>query len=110
VFLPTLLLGAAFPAALKLIVDSGCVGRDVGKVVALNTLGGIVGTVITGFLLVPWFGLMNTLAILAVLAAMLGLVAALRGTSGFRAARWGAIVIAVSTAGVALLTPDEGLL
>jgi spermidine synthase len=109
VFLPTLLLGAAFPAALKLIVDSGCVGRDVGKVVALNTLGGIVGTVITGFLLVPWFGLVNTLAILAVVAAMLGLVAALRGTSGFRVARWGAIVIAISTAGAALLTPSDRL-
>ena len=109
VFLPTLLLGAAFPAALKLIVDSGCVGRDVGKVVALNTLGGIVGTVITGFLLVPWFGLVNTLAILAVGAAMLGLWAALRSTSGFRVARWGAIVIAVSTAGAALLTPSDRL-
>jgi spermidine synthase len=109
VFLPTLLLGAAFPAALKLIVDSGCVGRDVGKVVALNTLGGIVGTVITGFLLVPWFGLVNTLAILAVVAAMLGLLAALRSTSGFRVARWGTIVIAVSTAGAALLTPSDRL-
>ncbi len=88
VFLPTLLLGAAFPAALKLIVDSGHVGRDIGKVVALNTFGGIVGTVITGFVLVPRFGLVKTLAILAVVAAMLGLLAAMRGTSGFRVARW----------------------
>ncbi|MDH4081567.1 MAG: fused MFS/spermidine synthase [Nitrospira sp.] len=109
VFLPTLLLGAAFPAALKLIVDSEHVGRDIGKVVALNTLGGIVGTVTTGFLLVPRFGLVNTLAILAVVAAMLGLLAALRSTSGFRAARWGAIVIAILTAGAALLTPSDRL-
>ncbi len=109
VFLPTLLLGAAFPAALKLIVDSEHVGRDIGKVVALNTLGGIVGTVTTGFLLVPRFGLVNTLAILAVVAAMLGLLAALRSTSGFRAARWEAIVIAILTAGAALLTPSDRL-
>ena len=109
VFVPTLLLGAAFPAALKLVVDSGHVGRDIGKVVALNTFGGIVGTVITGFVLVPRFGLVTTLAILAVVAAMLGLWAALRGTSRFRVVRWGTIVIAIMAGGAALLTPSDRL-
>jgi len=109
VFIPTLLLGAAFPAALKLIVDSGHVGRDIGKVVALNTFGGIVGTVITGFVLVPQFGLVKTLAILAVVAALLGLAAAMRGTSGFRLARWGTIVTAIIAVGAAVLTPTDRL-
>ena len=109
VFLPTLLLGAAFPAALKLIVDSGHVGRDIGKVVALNTFGGIIGTVITGFVLVPRFGLVKTLAILAIVAALLGLLAAMRGTSGFRFARWSTIVIAIVAVGAALLTPADRL-
>jgi spermidine synthase len=109
VFVPTLLLGAAFPAALKLIVDSGHVGRDIGKVVALNTFGGIVGTVITGFVLVPQFGLVRTLAILAVIAAALGLLAALRGPSGSRFARWAAMAIAILAVGVAVLTPSDRL-
>ncbi len=109
VFIPTLLLGAAFPAALKLIVDAGHVGRDIGKVVALNTLGGIIGTVITGFVLVPAFGLVNTLAILAVVAAVLGLIAAMRGTSEFRYARWGTIVIVIVAVGAAALTPSDRL-
>ena len=109
VFLPTLLLGAAFPAALKLIVDSGHVGRDIGKVVALNTFGGIIGTVITGFVLVPRFGLVKTLAILAIVAALLGLLAAMRGTSGFRFARWSTIVITIVAVGAALLTPADRL-
>ena len=109
VFLPTLLLGAAFPAALKLIVDSGHVGRDIGKVVALNTFGGIIGTVITGFVLVPRFGLVKTLAILAIVAALLGLLAAMRGTSGVRFARWSTIVIAIVAVGAALLTPADRL-
>jgi spermidine synthase len=109
VFLPTLLLGAAFPAALKLIVDSGHVGRDIGKVVALNTFGGIIGTVITGFVLVPRFGLVKSLAILAIVAALLGLLAAMRGTSGFRFARWSTIVIAILAVGAALLTPADRL-
>ncbi len=109
VFLPTLLLGAAFPAALKLIVDSAHVGRDIGKVVALNTFGGIIGTVMTGFVLVPRFGLVKTLAILAVLAAFLGLFATMRGAAGVPFARWGAIVIATITVGATLLTPADRL-
>ena len=109
VFIPTLLLGAAFPAALKLIVDSGHVGRDIGKVVALNTFGGIVGTVITGFVLVPRFGLVKTLAILAVLAALLGLLATMRGVSGFRYARRAAIGIIIMTIVAAALTPSDRL-
>ena len=109
VFVPTLLLGAAFPAALKLIVDAGHVGRDIGKVVALNTLGGIAGTVLTGFLLVPRFGLVRTLAILAVAAAILGLLAVMRGTTGFRFARRGTMVIGVLAVGAAVLTPSDRL-
>ena len=109
VFVPTLLLGAAFPAALKLIVDSVHIGRDVGRIVALNTLGGIVGTVVTGFVLVPRFGLVTTLAILAVAAAFVGLGAAMRGPAGWRGARGGAIAIAVAAIGAALLTPSDRL-
>ncbi|WP_206530199.1 fused MFS/spermidine synthase [Nordella sp. HKS 07] len=77
VFLPTLFLGAAFPAALRLIVADGHVGQGVGAVAALNTLGGIAGTVLTGFVLVPQLGLVRTLAVLAITAAAIGLFAVL---------------------------------
>lgn len=77
IFVPTLFLGAAFPAALRLIVSDGHVGQGVGKVAALNTLGGIAGTVLTGFVLVPQLGLMRTLALLALTAAAIGLIAVL---------------------------------
>ena len=77
VFLPTLFLGAAFPAALRLVVADGHVGQGVGVVAALNTLGGIAGTVLTGFVLVPQLGLMRTLAMLAIAAAAIGLIAVL---------------------------------
>ncbi|MFJ4156613.1 fused MFS/spermidine synthase [Pseudomonas sp. NPDC089752] len=79
VFLPTTLLGAAFPLALRLAVGNGHVGRDVGLVVALNTLGGIIGVMLTGFVLVPQFGLVRTLFVLAAVAAVIGMVAAWRG-------------------------------
>jgi len=109
VFIPTLLLGAAFPAALKLIVDAGHVGRDVGKVVALNTLGGIVGTAVTGFVLVPQFGLVRVLGALGVVAVALGFLAAMRGRIDTGFARRGTIVLALVTVVAAFVTPSDRL-
>jgi spermidine synthase len=106
---PTLLLGAAFPAALRLIVDAGHVGRDVGKVVALNTIGGIAGTVVTGFVLVPRLGLVRALALLAVAAGVLGLVAAMHGPSDRRGARGAATVMALAAGAAAWFTPSDTL-
>jgi hypothetical protein len=87
VLLPTVLLGAAFPLAVRLAVDGRRVGRDVGTVVALNTLGGILGVGLTGFVLIPAVGLVRTLALLAGLAALVGLIAAWRGNAVGRPAK-----------------------
>ncbi|MGF6691809.1 spermidine synthase [Metapseudomonas resinovorans] len=109
VFLPTTLLGAAFPLALRLSVDSAHVGRDVGAVVGLNTLGGIVGVLLTGFVLVPQVGLVRTLAVLAVLAAGIGCMAAWRGADVRRPMRGAIGVVAVVTLVTAVLTPPDRL-
>ncbi|WP_330115472.1 fused MFS/spermidine synthase [Pseudomonas sp. JS3066] len=109
VFLPTTLLGAAFPLALRLAVDSGHVGRDVGVVVALNTLGGIIGVMLTGFLLVPGVGLVRTLAVLAVLAALVGCIAAWRGAEVGPSMRGTILALAVTTLAIAVLTPPQRL-
>jgi len=72
---PTLLLGAAFPAVLRLAARPGSAGRDTGRVLALNTAGGIVGTFVAGFVLVPWLGLVHALGALAIAAAAIGVCA-----------------------------------
>ncbi|WP_244494863.1 fused MFS/spermidine synthase [Bosea sp. Root483D1] len=105
----TLLLGAAFPAALRLIVDPRRVGRGVGTIVALNTLGGILGTVLTGFVLVPLLGLVRTLAILAIAAGVLGAVAALRERSGSSKAWIAALAVSAATCLTAILLPSDRL-
>jgi spermidine synthase len=81
VFIPTLLLGAAFPVVLKLAVGPHRIGRDVGQVLAFNTFGGIAGTLLTGFVLVPQIGIVRTLASLAIAAAAIGLFAVFRGAA-----------------------------
>ena len=77
VFVPTLLLGASFPAALRLTAGTNRTGREVGMILALNTAGGIAGTLLTGFLLVPALGVVRTLAMLAIAAATVGALAVL---------------------------------
>jgi len=88
VFLPTLLLGAAFPVVLKLVARPIEIGQGVGDVLAFNTFGGIAGTLITGFVLVPTVGMMRSLTILAVCASTIGVVAVLRGSRTNTLARY----------------------
>jgi predicted membrane-bound spermidine synthase len=76
---PTTLLGAAFPAAARLAAGAERVGRDVGRVAALNTAGGIAGTLLTGFVLIPRLGIVRALGLLALGGATLGALAILRG-------------------------------
>jgi predicted membrane-bound spermidine synthase len=109
VFLPTTLLGAAFPIALRLSVDRNHVGRDVGVVVALNTLGGIAGVLLTGFVLVPGLGLVRTLAVLGALAAVIGLLAVWRGKGVSTSLRLGVAAVAVLAVGIGALTPPQHL-
>ncbi|WP_232820870.1 fused MFS/spermidine synthase [Dyella sp. C11] len=88
VLLPTMLLGAAFPAVLRLAAQRDRSGQGVGAAVALNTLGGIAGTSLTGFVLVPAFGLVRSLALLAIAASAVGLIAVFAGSTSRGKARW----------------------
>ncbi|WP_426409869.1 fused MFS/spermidine synthase [Bradyrhizobium ganzhouense] len=108
VFLPTLLLGAAFPVALRLVVREMRIGQDIGAVMAVNTLGGVGGALLTGFVLLPWLGLVHTLAALAIAAGLLGIVATWAG----RASRTGlGLAFAVGAASIvaAIATPTDRL-
>lgn len=109
VFLPTLLLGAAFPVALRLAVGTARVGRDVGRVVALNTLGNIGGTLLTGFVLVPVLGLVRTLGVLAVVATGLGMWAVMSGRPPLPWRRQAVAAMALVALLLAAVTPPDRL-
>ncbi|MBB5326555.1 fused MFS/spermidine synthase [Tunturiibacter gelidoferens] len=109
VFVPTILLGAAFPVALQLAADPERPGRDVGAVLALNTAGGIAGTLLTGFLLVPALGLVHTFSVLAVAAATVGALAVVLGTGVSRKVQWAVFGIGLVAVAVGILTPPDRL-
>jgi predicted membrane-bound spermidine synthase len=109
VFLPTLLLGAAFPLALRLSVGHEHVGRDVGAVVAFNTLGGIIGVMLCGFLLIPLLGLVRTLGLLAIIAACIGWFAVRKGHGVKKGRRQAVAALGLLSVAMAVLTPVDKL-
>ncbi|MCY1200791.1 Polyamine aminopropyltransferase [compost metagenome] len=78
VLVPTLLLGAAFPAVLRIAVPPARRGQGAGLVLAGNTLGGIAGTLVVAFVLLPRLGTVRSLVLLAAAACVIGIAAAWR--------------------------------
>jgi spermidine synthase len=69
------LFGRQFPVAVRCCAGRGeGAGRLTGRAYAVNTLGTILGSLGTGFLLIPTLGVANTLVALAALNVVLGLV------------------------------------
>lgn len=64
--LPTSLMGLAFPLATQLNHQiTGQIGRSVGNIYSSNTLGCILGSSLTGFVLIPNLGVQRTLELAA---------------------------------------------
>ena len=79
-FVPTVLFGMSFPVLTYLVTKgSQDIGGSLGAVYGVNTLGGIVGSIIAGYLLLPNLGSQQTLVILAMLNFLSGIL--LFGTS-----------------------------
>ncbi len=87
ILVPTLLMGMTFPVVSRLYArDMTRVGGKIGHMVAVNTLGGVIGSFGAGFFLIPHLGTQGTIVLLAVLSALLGggLLLAEKGVGG----RW----------------------
>ncbi len=78
--LPTaILLGACFPVVARLVAERETnIGRRIGRVYALNTVGAVAGSLLAGFVLLPALGIERSIALVAVLAAVSGLHLATR--------------------------------
>ncbi|HEY6641901.1 fused MFS/spermidine synthase [Povalibacter sp.] len=108
VLLPTILLGAAFPLAMRIIAEADRAGTDTGSVIAWNTIGGIAGTVLAGFVLVPHLGLERSLGVMAIAACVLGITAVMHDAAVGHVARWTTFACGVlAVAGAVIVKPDH---
>jgi spermidine synthase len=72
---PTLLMGAAFPLAIKLYSSTmNDIGKRIGLVYASNTVGAILGSILAGFVFISFFGLRNALLVTAGISALTGIL------------------------------------
>ncbi len=72
--LPALCMGLAFPLANANIQRvEAAVGTRAGLLYLANTVGAVMGSLITGFLLLPWLGMQATIAVLAACAVGAGI-------------------------------------
>ena len=74
-FVPTVLFGMSFPVLTYLVTKgSKDIGGSLGAVYGVNTLGGIMGSIVAGYLLLPNLGSQQTLVSLAMLNLLSGIL------------------------------------
>lgn len=86
---PAVLSGAIFPLLVRMEVDRPAeAGPGTGRIVARNTAGGILGSLVTGFALLPLLGLMGGILVVTGLSLLGGLVSWLALTRTRSRGRW----------------------
>jgi spermidine synthase len=70
--IPATLIGISFPLASELTVTRmNVLGRKIGALYALNTVGGVLGSLAAGFVLIPYLGSQGALSALIVVNVLL---------------------------------------
>lgn len=78
--LPTFLMGASFPLVTKIYTgNERQLGRSIGNVYAVNTVGSILGAFCAGFILIPLLGIRPSIVLMVALNTGIGCFLVLRG-------------------------------
>jgi len=103
---PALLMGAAFPIVTRIRVqDPAAAGRGVGGIYAANTVGAILGSLITGFVLIPAIGIQYSVVLAACGNLVVAVVALSRSRAGGRARVASAVAATAAAAVLVLIAP-----
>jgi predicted membrane-bound spermidine synthase len=105
---PAVLLGMAFPSLLNLFsVTREKAGENVGRIYTANTFGSILGSLLTGFVILQFLGSSATLWLAAVLNVCLGLVFFILMVPAERSRKLGVSLVFVLVLGVSALRPVQ---
>ncbi len=95
---PLILLSMTGPLAIRLITNEfSILGRGVGRVYGISTLGSMVGAIVTGFVLIPTFPVRGLLVGLALMLLLLGGGGLLLARRALMAAGLGALALLAGT-------------
>ncbi len=103
----TVLMGAVFPVVSSLYTaeQTTQVGLKIGQVMALNTAGSILGSLLTGFVIVPVLGLQRSALALATLNLGIGAAAIWFLSAARPRMRWMVAAASAATAAAAIALP-----
>ncbi len=107
--LPATVLGASLPYLLRVLQQRRAApGDTIGRLVAVNTVGGIIGALAAGFVLLPLLGAWRSLLWVAGGYAVLTGLVLVRVPLRVAALRWvGAAVAALAAGMLLVVSPDE---
>lgn len=101
---PTLLMGISFPLVARIYaVNAAKLGRSVGNVYALNTVGAILGAFCAGFIFIPLIGIRPGIVLMATLNVITGCVLIFRNEKRSKFFNGAAVGGTILTAGIAVI-------
>jgi spermidine synthase len=105
---PALLMGFSYPLANAIVQRTeDSVGRRAGVLYLANTLGGVGGSLVVGFLLLPSSGIQASATVLATIAALTVIPLYLSGSRRTALAGFGSLLVAASALAVWMLLPSD---
>jgi spermidine synthase len=106
-FIPAVFMGILFPLGVRIYAqDIDRIGAKAGNTFFSNTLGCVLGSLLTGFVLIPFVGMWNTTLLLINLSLLIAVAFLLRGRQLARA-QWASLVVVAVVANVLVFTDSK---
>ena len=106
-FIPAVFMGILFPLGVRIYAhDVDRIGAKAGNTFFSNTLGCVLGSLLTGFVLIPFVGMWNTTLLLINLSLLIAVAFLLRGRGPARA-QWVSLVVVAAVANLLVFTDSK---
>ena len=93
---PTLLMGITFPLIGRLYTDNlNLLGRKIGDVYSINTIGSIIGSFMSGFILIPFLGVQKSILFVSFINLIMGVIIIYRSPAGINGLKWSGLISAI---------------
>jgi spermidine synthase len=106
-FIPAVFMGMLFPLGLRIYAhDVHRIGAKAGNILFTNTAGCVLGSLLTGFVLIPFAGMWNTTLILVNLSLLISLFVFVQ-VRDFSRAHWASLAIAAVLANLLVFSDSK---
>jgi spermidine synthase len=106
-FIPAVFMGILFPLGVRIYAhDVDRIGAKAGNTFFSNTLGCVLGSLLTGFVLIPFVGMWNTTLILVNLSLLIALAFLLRGRRPARL-QWASLLVVAVVANLLVFADSK---